>query len=146
MRNSSWRTTSPAFSFMDICGFLLGSWAALLRVGCEVEVEAGMVLKFEAALHAVLLASNDDQWGHEPDNLELFAKLLRVPDLSVLSLKSLAASRGGVDLGQAFSANVFGRVRHGKSGDEQSGCPLVLVQLSPRSRGESCWAAATPRA
>jgi hypothetical protein len=58
----------------------------LFCVGGEVEVEAGLVLEFEAAPHAIALASNDDQWGHEADDGEILGKLVGIPHLTVASL------------------------------------------------------------
>src|SRR5207302_10132100 len=53
-------------------------------VRLEGEIESRVVLKLQAGLHAVRAAADHDKWCHESDGLEVFAKLIRVPDLAML--------------------------------------------------------------
>lgn len=73
-------------------------------MGDEVEVEAGLVLELQAALHAIGSAAHHDERGHEADNLEILGELFPVPDLAVLRLQRRPVASGAVDLHQTLAA------------------------------------------
>src|SRR5271157_4113068 len=53
----------------------------------KAEVEPWARLEHQAALHAVTLATNDDEGSHEAQHLEVIGQLMRVPDLPVLGFQ-----------------------------------------------------------
>jgi hypothetical protein len=56
------------------------------------------VLEEEAALLAVALAFHHDDGRHEPNHLEFFPQVVRIPDMAVLGFQCLTAAGFGVDL------------------------------------------------
>jgi len=87
--------------------------ALLLVVGSEAEVESRGMLELQRSFHAVSFATNDDQRGHEPDDLEILGELRGIPDLTVLGYQGVARTRLRVDFNEALTADRFRFVGHG---------------------------------
>jgi hypothetical protein len=64
----------------------------------EAKVEPRVVLEKQTALHAVLFASNDNQWGGKAQHLEIFTQLSGIPHLPMLGFQGFSASWLGIDL------------------------------------------------
>src|SRR5436309_9185674 len=92
------------------------SVAGLGLIESEVEIETGLVLKLQAPLPSIRLAPDDGVWSHEAENLKLFRKLCRIPDLAILGFEALPLGRWvvrfhrAVDRRQSAAADFFGFV------------------------------------
>ena len=71
-----------------------------------------MMLELQRPFLVVALAPHDDEWGHEPENLEVIGKLVGVPDLAVFGFQGLTTAGIGVDLDKAVTAGCFRWIGH----------------------------------
>ena len=81
-------------------------WSFLVRL--EIEIQPRGMLKFQRSLHAIGLAPDDHERGHEPDHVERVGKFVGGPDLAILGLQRRPAARLRIDFDQAFTTQVLG--------------------------------------
>ena len=70
------------------------------------------MLEFQAPLHAIRLATDNNQRSHETDGLKIFAELIRVPHLAVPVFEVFSTPWYDVDFSNAVAANRLGRIVH----------------------------------
>jgi len=82
-------------------------------VQLEVEVEPGLMLKFQGAFSPITAPAHHDERGKKADHFEIPAQFLRVPDLPMLGFERFTAAGLGIDFHEALATKGFGWVGHG---------------------------------